>query len=149
MIIIITWKKVLLMERWVFLDLQTMIRKITWILLLCTLSIPLLYKSFVVVRYYVCFDYYAEVLCENKDVPMSHCNGQCALMKELNAARDSKDRAESPMGWMKDFSVSVFEPSFPYLQSFYIISEGNVESPYLASNSEFCQLKMERPPCAL
>jgi hypothetical protein len=147
MIIIIVWIKYLLMGKWVFLNLQTMIRKITWILLLCTLSIPLLYKSFVVVRYYVYFDYYAEVLCENKDVPMSHCNGQCALMKELNAARDSKESAESPMGWMKDFSVSVFEPSLIQEQFFSWEVDYFHFSHYVKPRSDFFRFVLDQPPC--
>ncbi len=68
----------------------------------------MLFKSAVVVRYFIYFEYYSEVLCENKDVPMSHCNGQCALSRELNLAKQNSERAEIPLEWIKEFNVSTF-----------------------------------------
>jgi hypothetical protein len=77
--------------------------------IIVALSVPLLFKSFVVVRYLVHFEYYAGVLCENKDVPMSNCNGQCVLKKELSAAENQKDKSQVPVNWIKHFSLSIFE----------------------------------------
>lgn len=34
--------------------------------------------------------YIAEQLCENRDKPELHCNGQCVLMKKLRALEDDK-----------------------------------------------------------
>jgi len=38
------------------------------------------------VNYWVQYDYYKTVLCENQDMPELECNGTCHLAKELKAA---------------------------------------------------------------
>lgn len=35
------------------------------------------------------YDYYAEVLCENKDKPELHCNGTCKLAQMLKAQEEA------------------------------------------------------------
>ncbi len=124
-----------------------MCRKVIIIVMLGLLSLPLLYKSFVVTRYYIYFDYYAEVLCENKDFPMSQCNGQCALKKELNAAKDSKEKAETPLNWMKNFSISVFEPATIQTQIFFESILAKHLSFFIILSSQFIPLSADRPPC--
>lgn len=45
------------------------------------------------VNYWIQYDYYKTVLCENKDRPELKCNGTCHLAKELKAAEKP---AEAP-----------------------------------------------------
>jgi hypothetical protein len=40
------------------------------------------------IEYEINKKYIAEVLCENKDKPMMHCNGKCYLKKQLKKAND-------------------------------------------------------------
>ena len=40
------------------------------------------------IEYEINKKYIAEVLCENKDKPMMHCNGKCHLKKQLKKAND-------------------------------------------------------------
>lgn len=40
------------------------------------------------IEYEINKKYIAEVLCENKDKPMIHCNGKCYLKKQLKKAND-------------------------------------------------------------
>lgn len=44
--------------------------------------------------YIINYDYIANVLCENKDVPEMKCNGKCYLSKML--ARESEQNKENP-----------------------------------------------------
>ena len=37
-------------------------------------------------------EYIARVLCENRDKPQLHCNGQCYLAKRLKALQDRQDK---------------------------------------------------------
>ncbi len=37
-------------------------------------------------------DYIARVLCENRDRPELHCDGQCYLAKKLKARQDRQDK---------------------------------------------------------
>src|SRR5205085_1919482 len=46
------------------------------------------------IDYYANRDFFAEVLCINKDKPALHCNGRCVLMQKLKAAA----REETPAG---------------------------------------------------
>ncbi|HHH54434.1 MAG TPA: hypothetical protein ENK91_12305 [Bacteroidetes bacterium] len=41
--------------------------------------------------------YYAEVLCENKDKPMMHCNGKCHLKKEIKEAERTAENPNNPV----------------------------------------------------
>lgn len=38
-------------------------------------------------------NYYADVLCINKDKPEMHCNGQCAFMQKVK----SQEKSETPI----------------------------------------------------
>ncbi|WP_288428109.1 hypothetical protein [uncultured Spirosoma sp.] len=40
-------------------------------------------------------DYIARVLCENRDRPELHCDGQCYLAKKLKAQQDRQDKETS------------------------------------------------------
>lgn len=116
--------------------------------IIAALSVPLLFKSFVVVRYLVHFEYYAEVLCENKEVPMSNCNGQCVLKKELNAAENQKDKSQVPVNWMKEFDISIFEVSNSEKNfGAYFISLESVHNSRYLCNYLFVPLStIEEPP---
>lgn len=41
-------------------------------------------------EYYVDYEYISEVLCINKDKPMSTCNGKCYLNQQLKEAQESE-----------------------------------------------------------
>lgn len=48
------------------------------------------------VNYWVQYDYYKTVLCENKDMPELECNGTCQLAKELKAAEKPAEAPKVP-----------------------------------------------------
>jgi len=41
-------------------------------------------------EYYANYEYISEVLCINKDKPMSTCNGKCYLSKQLKKAQETE-----------------------------------------------------------
>lgn len=50
-----------------------------------------------VIHYVLHKKYYAEVLCENKDKPMMHCNGKCHLKKEIKELEENKNNPNTPI----------------------------------------------------
>lgn len=71
------------------------------------LVLPFATKSVIVFRYLAQFNYYAQVLCENKDKPELNCNGKCALMKELAAEKESNDMPRVPQSVLQ-YELSAF-----------------------------------------
>ena len=112
------------------------------------LSSPVLFKSWTVVNYWVHYDHYVNVLCENKDNPMEGCNGQCALKRELKRAEQEKENAEAPLEWVSQYNVSVFESSPILWMDFACLAE--VEKPMttvtLLKTAAF-HLTLDHPPC--
>lgn len=78
----------------------------------------MLVKTALVFNYWINYQYYSKVLCENKNKPMLHCNGKCALSKELDKAEQAQEQSEQTMSLigklvMSDFlTTSIFETPF-------------------------------------
>jgi hypothetical protein len=60
---------------------------LVYILLIATL-LPTVSPWGTIAYYHANKDYIARVLCENRDKPQLHCNGQCYLAKQLKAQQD-------------------------------------------------------------
>jgi hypothetical protein len=61
------------------------------------MSAQCFYKLGVIGYYQLNQDYIAEVLCINKEKPLSTCHGQCFLKQKLNLAEE-KEKAPAPLG---------------------------------------------------
>jgi hypothetical protein len=46
-------------------------------------------KIWIVVSFSINHNFIATNLCEKRDIPQNHCNGNCWLKKELNKANDT------------------------------------------------------------
>lgn len=64
---------------------------VSYILLLAIL-LPTFSPWGTIAYYHANKDYIARVLCENRDKPQLHCDGQCYLAKKLKAQQDKQDR---------------------------------------------------------
>ncbi|TNE26244.1 MAG: hypothetical protein EP346_13810 [Bacteroidetes bacterium] len=64
-------------------------RKLAAYILTLIFTLPSLFNLGVMVDYGVRYQYYAEVLCENKDKPALQCNGQCHLVLASESTSDS------------------------------------------------------------
>jgi len=117
------------------------------IILLIALSGPMMIKTGLIVNYWANYNYYKEVLCENKDNPMKNCNGQCAISKQLRAAEAAKDRAESNLPILSKIEVSYFILSAQTEHSFGHSPEACEPASHLASmHSEIALRGIFHPP---
>lgn len=64
---------------------------LVYILLFATL-LPAVSSWGTIAYYQLNQDYIARVLCENRDKPQLHCDGQCYLAKKLKAQQDKQDK---------------------------------------------------------
>ena len=58
-------------------------KKVFAIFFILLVATSIVLKGILMVNYWVQYDYYKTVLCENKDRPELKCNGTCHLAKEL------------------------------------------------------------------
>ena len=61
-------------------------------LLLFATLLPSVSQWGTIAYYHANKDYIARVLCENRDKPQLHCDGQCYLAKQLKAQQDKQDK---------------------------------------------------------
>ncbi|WP_461065041.1 hypothetical protein [Spirosoma horti] len=64
---------------------------IIYCLLLATL-LPTVSQWGIIAHYQLNKAYIARVLCQNRDKPQLHCDGQCYLAKQLKARQDKQDK---------------------------------------------------------
>lgn len=50
-----------------------------------------------VINYVVNYDFYKNVLCENKAKPELQCNGKCHLAKEINISKEQSTDSKLPI----------------------------------------------------
>lgn len=99
------------------------------------------------VHYWINLNYYTEVLCENKDKPMMHCNGKCALSKELRKAEEGKAQTERNIPQLDKIKISHFIPSeTPGYLCFSAEKGEKAGIAYTAPQSEFFRIPIDHPP---
>lgn len=69
-----------------------------------------------VVSYVINYDFYKNVLCENKAKPELQCNGKCHLAKEIKAAKQQDGNSKLPIPGIDSSKrlISVIEKTFSY-----------------------------------
>jgi hypothetical protein len=84
------------------------------------LALSMLISAFLVPLVYLDYnlrkDYISEVLCINKAKPMTLCDGQCYLKKQLDNAQTQQDEEKSLSGKLELNFINQF-PDFINLQS--------------------------------
>ncbi|WP_420149118.1 hypothetical protein [Spirosoma sp.] len=61
-------------------------------LLLFATLLPTVSQWGTIAYYHANKEYIARVLCQNRDKPQLHCDGQCYLAKQLKAQQDKQDK---------------------------------------------------------
>jgi hypothetical protein len=75
------------------------VNKITSIALVLIMSLQCFYKLGVITYFHLNREYIAEVLCINKEKPITMCYGQCFLNRSLDPANDTAaDEGTMPVG---------------------------------------------------
>jgi hypothetical protein len=76
------------------------VKKVVSLGLILLLSLQCFYKLGMISYFQLNRDYIAEVLCINKEKPLSKCHGQCFLKRKLNLA-DETPKAPAPVSKVK------------------------------------------------
>lgn len=100
--------------------------------------------SVICVNFQLNRSFIAEMFCENKDLPMSECQGSCYLNKQLNQASQESD--SDWMSFRADFNLYILpETSLEkvglVIQPLVSELSWQIVSPYFADLSIF-----DRPP---
>lgn len=97
----------------------------------------MLSKLFLVTNYLYQYDYYVNVLCENKERQELKCNGTCHLAKELKVVEEKESSPELPSQVKVEpalFFQEVEEVVLDFIETkanYLLISSGHYLSPYL------------------
>lgn len=100
--------------------------------------------SVICVNFQLNRSFIAEMFCENKDLPMSECQGTCYLNKQLDQASQESD--SDWMSFRADFNLFIFPETITEIVALIVqplVSELNwhIVKPYIAEIST-----LERPP---
>ena len=66
--------------------------------------------------YYVNYEYISEVLCINKDKPMSTCNGKCYLSQQLKEAQKTETDVLWLGVWTQNFKALAFYRKYGFIE---------------------------------
>lgn len=100
--------------------------------------------SVICVNFQLNRSFIAEMFCENKDLPMSECQGSCYLNKQLDQASQESD--SDWMSFRSDFNLYILpdtslEKAKPNVQLLVSELSWQIVSPYNSDLSIF-----DRPP---
>ncbi|MGY6523377.1 MAG: hypothetical protein ACXIUD_16725 [Mongoliitalea sp.] len=100
--------------------------------------------SIICVNFQLNRSFIAEMFCENKDLPMSECQGSCYLNKQLDQASQESD--SDWMSFRSDFNLYILpgtslEKAKLNVQLLVTELSWQIVSPYIADLSIF-----DRPP---
>ena len=70
----------------------SVLKKLVVILLMASMVLQTFSRLLTMVDYQLNKDYISRYLCENRNRPMLHCNGQCVLMKKLKQQEKQDQR---------------------------------------------------------
>jgi hypothetical protein len=123
-------------------------RSLVSYILLVAILMPLASSWGTIAYYQLNKDYIARVLCENRDRPELHCNGQCYLAKRLKAQQDKQDK-ETTERVQHTPSIQLFIESvtaFTFAPGISQLAPANLFT-YLAACTSQPLNGLFRPPC--
>lgn len=86
--------------------ISDLLKKLFTILTLAGLLLQTFSQAVIWAEFRVNQDYIAKNLCENRDKPEMHCDGQCCLKRKL--AKDGKEQRPSQSNQKNELTVSLF-----------------------------------------
>lgn len=107
------------------------------VLLLIATLLPIVSPWGTIAYYHANRDYIARVLCENRDKPQLHCDGQCYLAKQLKAQQDKQDK-ETTERVQNSPVLQLFcneQPAFTFTQNAAAIRESSAFTYLLTTYS--------------
>jgi hypothetical protein len=121
----------------------TMLKRFTAILLLVALVTANFSRYFVYAGFELNKKYIAATLCENRDKPWMHCNGQCYFMKKVKAVQDA-EKNDSRQA-QKNLFQEVFVGTYTYMR-FYNQLLQLIDTPYSSSEQFNFKAPLLQPP---
>ncbi|MDO9554245.1 hypothetical protein [Rhodonellum sp.] len=102
------------------------------ILMLLTLLLPSFFRVGIFVHFKANQDFIAEVLCINKDEPLSECNGKCYLGKQLQKVEqnDGETNDFQPNPKTEEVRFTLFTSIQPKL-TFWLLKMEKPQNPFL------------------
>lgn len=122
------------------------VKRFTAIAFILLLSAQCIFKLTIITYFQTNRDYIAEVLCINKEKPMTMCNGQCFLERNLSIADDDTPK-QSPTTSKLSVETSLFIANnfqFDLLRNSLDIENSSVPEPLYHFYS---QRSFFHPPC--
>ena len=87
---------------------------IIYFLLFATL-LPTVSQWGIIAHYQLNKAYITRVLCENRDKPQLHCDGQCYLSKQLKARQDKQDKETTERVQNTPILQLFYQANLPFL----------------------------------
>lgn len=100
-----------------------------------------------VIHYALNYDFYKNVLCENKAKPEFKCNGKCHLAKEITASQGQDDTSDVPVPRIElsKLPISVIE-NIPSYNLLVCIHKKKTYHKYLDTSLNAIYLNIVTPP---
>ena len=122
------------------------VKRFTAIAFIFLLSAQCIFKLTIITYFQANRDYIAEVFCVNKEKPMTMCNGQCFLDRNLSLADDNEGK-QSPVASKLSVETSLFVATDFQIDlkrnSLQIVNSGTPERLYY-----YCSPRtLFHPPC--
>ena len=121
------------------------VKRLTAIAFIFLLAAQCIFKLTIITYFEANRDYIAEVLCVNREKPMTMCNGQCFLDRNLSLADDDTEKTGATI--KLSLETSPFVPADFQVQleiDSRKVEKSPVPDPLYDSNS---QRKLFHPPC--
>ena len=125
------------------------VKRITSIGLILLMSLQCFYELGVITYFHLNKDYIAEVLCINKEKPITMCYGQCFVDKKLDLTNDKQsDNSTLPNGNQRgDLPVFLITENYSLSQESNQLDQTNFG--YLLNNSSAHRSASFHPPALL
>jgi hypothetical protein len=120
-----------------------MLNRITAVLLLVTLVSANFSRLFVYAGFELNKKYIAANLCENRDKPWLHCNGQCYFMKKIKQLQEnekSNERQSQKNLFQESYFTSINKVKF------YNCLLQTITTPYFSSKQSIPKNSIFQPP---
>lgn len=112
-----------------------MMRLIFSISFIALLSLPSVVKIWILVDFKIHQDYIAEMLCINKDEPITMCNGKCYLEDQLQKAEE-KEQEQIPQELKQ--KVEIFYLSNLHMQLMDLFIDIDAIRQSTVSHDKYC-----------
>jgi hypothetical protein len=123
------------------------VKKVVAIAFIFLLSAECVFKLTIITYFEANRDYIAEVLCVNKEKPITMCNGQCFLDRNLSIADDEASKDASPTNNRLQVESAVFVTHFTQIDFAPTSSETDRTSVPQSLYDFSVQHSFFHPPC--